>query len=643
MERAQGWVERGGQRPVVAGVTGATVVQQSYPNATVTVKIAGTASNAIIYADRLGVTSKANPFSASDTGYWYFYAADGRYDVTFSGGGLSSPITFSDVLLNDTTGSANFTVINAAAYATGGTGTAANPFTSATGTGGIQEAYSALTAISPTYGAIYAPAAYYLITRSGGINFALNSAVQVGNLVGTGGITFYGDGSINTILLGSTLGPVIDTTGHGHISLRDFGIRSGATNRSTTGILQGRSTVGLSQFPQHSTIERVYIDLVSDATANGGKGVVGIYNRGAESVEYINNEVYCDNPLVFTADDTFGISSTNVTPNTTLRSTSNNHILGGMYRTNSTLSTAASITLQGSVDGTTIDGPVLQKDTASNVNPLYAIRVLDHVTSGSHTAGDQITNVGIYNIQVENYARVLNVFAQCWGWHISGSCGQEILGGGHFVQLAGANAKIKNSFIGITAGQEVTTGQVLTDSGITTGGVYNTTIMLPASLNVIMTASPGVGNRIYSDGNPATIYSTVPQDPSAVVQTTVATQIAGLAGRVVTVTLANGVNDNINTQGASIIRIIGPTAPFTIGGFTNTGNGRWLDVFNTVSQTMTIGNNSAGSTAGQKNQHSSVRRCRAAGRQHVLRHLHVRLGVHRRVLDSEELQLIGTV
>jgi hypothetical protein len=146
----------------------------------------------------------------------------------------------------------------------------------------------------------------------------------------------------------------------------------------------------------------------------------------------------------------------------------------------------------------------------------------------------------------------------------------------------------------------VTTGQVIADGGTATGGVYNTTVFLPASLNVIMTASPGVGNRIYSDGNVGTPYFTSPQDPSAIVQTTAGMQLSGLSGRTVTVTLVNGVNDNIDTQGATIIRIVGPTGAFTIGGFTNTGSGRWLEVFDTVAQTMTIGNNSAGSSVGQK-------------------------------------------
>jgi hypothetical protein len=599
VQKVQGYVEQGGSTVSVGGFVSSTVVQKSFPSSTVKVYLKGTTTLATIYSDNSG-TAKANPFTSDTNGFWFFYVADGRYDVNFSGTGITVPFTLGDVVVGDSGSSGVFTVFNAASYATGGLGTAASPYTSATGTGGIQEAYNALVSASVTYGAVYAPAGYYLITQTGGINFAINSATQVGQLAGTGGITFYGDGSINTILLGANSGIVIDTAGQGHMTLRDFGIRSGSSNKSTTAIFQARSTIGLSQYPQHITIERVYVDLDSDVTANGSKGVLGIYNTGAESCVYSNNEIYCDNPLVFSVDNSFSVSSSNVPANTALKFCTNNHVFGGMYRSRSSLSTSASIILQGATDGTTIDGPVLQKDTASNVAPLYAIRGLDHVTSGTHTAGDQVTNIHIDGIQVENYARVLNLTAQWWGPHITGSCGQEILGGGTFILMSAANAKIKNGYINIAAGQEVTTGQVLTDGATVTGGVYNTTIFLSASLNVLLVASPGVGNRIYSDGNLSTVYSTVPQDPSAIVQTTTGMQVSGLSGRTVTVTLVNGVNDNIDTQGASIIRIIGPTGAFTIGGFTNTSSGRGLEVFNTVTQTMTIGNNSAGTTSGQK-------------------------------------------
>ncbi|HEY0869000.1 MAG TPA: glycosyl hydrolase family 28-related protein, partial [Acidothermaceae bacterium] len=55
-----------------------------------------------------------------------------------------------------------------------------------------------------------------------------------------------------------------------------------------------------------------------------------------------------------------------------------------------------------------------------------------------------------------------------------------------------------------------------------------------------------------------------------------------------TVPLANGLNSNIATQGLSSIRIVGPTAPFTLGGFTPGQAGNELLVTNTTAQPMTV-------------------------------------------------------
>lgn len=62
---------------------------------------AGTLTLSTIYSDNSS-TAKANPFTADVTsGLWSFYAADGRYDVKFSGGGISAPFTLGDLILFD--------------------------------------------------------------------------------------------------------------------------------------------------------------------------------------------------------------------------------------------------------------------------------------------------------------------------------------------------------------------------------------------------------------------------------------------------------------------------------------------------------------------------------------------------------------
>lgn len=96
---------------------------------------------ATIYSDNAtSPTAKANPFTASADGSWFFYAANGHYDVRFSGTGITTPFTLGDfTLFYDTV-----TRINAknAPYNATGNGTtddtaaivAANTAAGATGT-----------------------------------------------------------------------------------------------------------------------------------------------------------------------------------------------------------------------------------------------------------------------------------------------------------------------------------------------------------------------------------------------------------------------------------------------------------------------------------------------------------------------------
>ena len=66
-------------------------------------------------------------------------------------------------------------------------------------------------------------------------------------------------------------------------------------------------------------------------------------------------------------------------------------------------------------------------------------------------------------------------------------------------------------------------------------------------------------------------------------------------------TLSNGQNDNVaNEADATLIKVTGPTAAFSITGITQGGRGRILAVRNTTSQAMTIANDHAGSTAANR-------------------------------------------
>lgn len=99
--RVNGWCEKGNETVSVPGSQASTTkVQRSYPSCTVTVYLAGTLTLASLYSDDSG-TVKANPFTANSTGAYFFYADDGKYDVTISSAGLSNPYTFGDVRMID--------------------------------------------------------------------------------------------------------------------------------------------------------------------------------------------------------------------------------------------------------------------------------------------------------------------------------------------------------------------------------------------------------------------------------------------------------------------------------------------------------------------------------------------------------------
>jgi hypothetical protein len=79
-----GFCSQGNIKATVSGLNSTNTLMGSYPRCTVTVTVHGGGA-ATIYSDNSG-TPLDNPFTASTVGWWQFYAANGRYDVTLSGG-----------------------------------------------------------------------------------------------------------------------------------------------------------------------------------------------------------------------------------------------------------------------------------------------------------------------------------------------------------------------------------------------------------------------------------------------------------------------------------------------------------------------------------------------------------------------------
>jgi len=100
--KIDGWCEQGNHTVSTQGLISTTKVQQSYPSCTVTIFDAGTSNLSTIFSDMLS-TPKVNPFTADSTGYWFFYANNGLYDIRFSGAGIASPFTLGDHKIGDAT------------------------------------------------------------------------------------------------------------------------------------------------------------------------------------------------------------------------------------------------------------------------------------------------------------------------------------------------------------------------------------------------------------------------------------------------------------------------------------------------------------------------------------------------------------
>lgn len=97
-QRLFGWCQQGGVATVVPGTPGSGTqrFQQTFRGCTVNIYLVGTSTAATLYSDDAG-TAQANPFTASSTtGFWSAYVDGGRYDVRYSGGGISVPFTISD-------------------------------------------------------------------------------------------------------------------------------------------------------------------------------------------------------------------------------------------------------------------------------------------------------------------------------------------------------------------------------------------------------------------------------------------------------------------------------------------------------------------------------------------------------------------
>lgn len=116
--KLQGIAGEGGKAVVTSGISSSTTHIKTYPGCTIQIFLSGTSTLASIYSDAAGATPKANPFTSSLTdASWFFYAADARYDIRFSGVGVTTPFTLGAVELFSTDNSRITEEISLSRYA----------------------------------------------------------------------------------------------------------------------------------------------------------------------------------------------------------------------------------------------------------------------------------------------------------------------------------------------------------------------------------------------------------------------------------------------------------------------------------------------------------------------------------------------
>jgi hypothetical protein len=256
--KLQGYAQQGNTTLTITGAAGtiSTKVQGSFPSCTVTVYLASDGTTlATLYSDNIG-TAKANPFTSSTDGSWFFYADDGRYNVKFSGTGITTPFTLGDFNLFDNTAGTTGQILR------GVTGSAAvwstSAYPSTTAQGDLLYASAANTVAGLTVGTVgqilrsngtipaWTTAAYPTTTTANQLLYSSSANVVAGLTSAASGVLVTSAASVPSI---ATDIPTAVTIGSAYIyraSGTDVPLADGGTNASLTAVNGGVAYSGAS-------------------------------------------------------------------------------------------------------------------------------------------------------------------------------------------------------------------------------------------------------------------------------------------------------------------------------------------------------------------------------------------------------------
>jgi hypothetical protein len=148
------------------------------------------------------------------------------------------------------------------------------------------------------------------------------------------------------------------------------------------------------------------------------------------------------------------------------------------------------------------------------------------------------------------------------------------------------------------------TGNLLTNTATSsTASItkYGTEVLSTGTWNG--TSATNIGLHVNATGG-TTTYSGVLEGGNVGVNTTTPATFVDVAGdistRSSTFTAANGTNNDIAIGTSSFVRLVGPSAAYTIAGIAGGVDGKTLTLFNSTTQTITIANENASSTAANR-------------------------------------------
>lgn len=585
---------------------GQSYVQGSFPQSTVTVYDAGTVNLSTIYSDSALTVAKSNPFTAATNGHWFFNAADGCYDVRFSGGGIPANYTTGDVCIRAATGvkraqgfvtyggmkltrmSSFFGTpvstsrsINTTFPLTGG-GDLSGDLTLACPTcltsGGAVTSFNTRTgAVSPLqadYDAFFlteleGDARYYrfggtdVAIADGGTGQSTKAAAfdALTPLTGLRGslITHGGGLGLETLVIqAGPAGSALVMANDGTLpewsvwppympAGTDVAISDGGTGQST------KTAAFDALAPTTTQGDIIYYNGTDNVRlAKGAAATILTMNAGATAPEWATSAYV---PLARTISPGTGLTGGG--------DLSADRTLSLLYTNNLASNPALAIsectfTNQNSGATETGAGGIICEGTTADTNEVAL--VFDSLVTATGDARTIIPRPvsGDYKLAALEKAQT---------WTATQSFNVDIA-------IADGGTGQSTAALGFDALSPLA---VTGDMILFIGGSGN--IRLPmGTANQVLAVDPTGSLPVW----------TTPNSPLTTPRSVV--------------TLVNGANENIDIGNASYVKIVGPTGAFSIGGFTGGSNGRHLWVWQSVAQTCTVTFNSAGSSAGNKIQ-----------------------------------------